>query len=312
MIDQELEDPEIIYSINGEDNTAWIIGCDSDICEIFIPYSIIYESKEYTITCICERAFYDSEVKSIQFADNSKLQIIEKEAFLNSSIESITIPSHVVELKDGWCRYTSKLKEINVSPDNKKYKTYENKIIIGKSNINQNNYDELLFCNRDTKNITIPNFIKHIKSYSFEDCNQLQTLEIPEDSQLQTIEDNSFAISSIKNIKIPSQVIRIGKCAFFKCDQLQRIEFSPDSKLQIIDDYSLDGLLIKSITIPSEVIQIGNCAFSDGIQIIEIHSNSKLKSINMKSIINSKNAILMIPGHLNIIIIPINNEDYEE
>ena len=42
-------------------------------------------------------------------------------AFLNSSIKSIVIPSSLTELKDGWCRGTSKLTNVTIAPDNLRF-----------------------------------------------------------------------------------------------------------------------------------------------------------------------------------------------
>ena len=47
----------IIYSINEEEKTAGVSGLNSESKEILIPYSIIYDTKEYVITSILNSSF---------------------------------------------------------------------------------------------------------------------------------------------------------------------------------------------------------------------------------------------------------------
>ena len=97
-------------------------------------------------------------------------------------------------------------------------------MIIGKSRIEESNYDCLIFCIRNIRQIKIPNFIEHICSYSFEICSQLELIEIPDDSKLQTIGKNAFSNSKIKSLRIPSSVTSIGEYAFHCCNNLCIIE----------------------------------------------------------------------------------------
>lgn len=43
------------------------------------------------------------KLKKVEFPIDSELEIIEKHAFGSTFIESLKIPSTVIELKDGWC-----------------------------------------------------------------------------------------------------------------------------------------------------------------------------------------------------------------
>ena len=59
-------------------------------------------------------------------------------------------------------------------------------MIIGKSTLEQEHYDVLVFCIRNIENIKIPDFIEIIDSYSFQECHKLQSVEFP--SNLKIIE----------------------------------------------------------------------------------------------------------------------------
>ena len=138
-----LEQDNIIYSINYEDNTASIIELHPTMYEIIIPRSINYESTEYTITSILEKSIQSPNIKSIQFPLDSELQTIEKNAFYYSKIERFTIPSSLTDLKEGWCDCVSYLNQVNVSPNNPRYKKYDDKMIIGKHNEQDAEYTDL-------------------------------------------------------------------------------------------------------------------------------------------------------------------------
>ena len=97
-------------------------------------------------------------------------------------------------------------------------------MFIGKCKIEESNYDCLVFCVRDIQEIKIPNFIKHICSYSFEYCEQLRIVEFSNNSKLQTIDRGAFSESKIKSIQIPSSVTSIGEKVFYHCNNLCIIE----------------------------------------------------------------------------------------
>lgn len=98
--------------------------------------------------------------------------------------------------------------------NNKYYKNYEenDKLIVGKSDINKEEFDTLVFACRDIKTISILSNIKKISSFAFTE-------------------------SSLESIYIPSYVKEIGLFAFGECSNLRHIEFSPNSELKIIDEF---------------------------------------------------------------------------
>lgn len=61
------------------------------------------------------------QLQHIEIPKDSNLKIINKLAFSFSSIENITITSKVIELKEGWSSFTSKLMNVKVSSDNPRY-----------------------------------------------------------------------------------------------------------------------------------------------------------------------------------------------
>lgn len=78
-------------------------------------------------------------------------------------IESLYIPESLVDLKDGLCLGTHGLRKIEINSNNQRYFLYnDNKMIIGKSSIENEYFDVIVFVACDVKKVIIPNFIKHI------------------------------------------------------------------------------------------------------------------------------------------------------
>lgn len=72
----EIEYDHVIYSLNSIKKTASVIGFDNCTNEIFIPKSLIHLKKEYLITFIQKSSFEGSGIKSIEFANDSQIQVI--------------------------------------------------------------------------------------------------------------------------------------------------------------------------------------------------------------------------------------------
>lgn len=256
------KEDSITYIVDKNDKTAGVIECNSPKEKIIIPRFVEYESTEYQVITIFTKFIKNKTIKTIEFPSDSKLQTIDSEAFLFSSIECLTIPSEVTNLIKGWCIDTPKLSKVIVSPMNRRFCLFDDQIIIGKTSIEQSDYDCLVFCCRTAKQVTIPNFIKYIDSYSFDQ-------------------------SALESIVIPSEVIEIGAGAF-SCRHLQHIEFASNSKLQRIEEYAFLYTSFQSITIPSEVIDIKEGCFYGTPKLTKISVsplNKRYRSIDDKMIV---------------------------
>ena len=216
----------------------------------------------------------------IEIPFNSELQIIEREAFSSTIIEELFLPSNVSKLCDGWASFTQDLIEVTIDPNNKYYKNYEEneKLIFGKSNIDSDEFDVLVFACRNIKSFVIPPNIKIIASNAFED-------------------------SDIEEIYIPSQITQICESAFAGCEELRKIVIPPDSNLQTIEINAFEESTITSIYIPPHVTQINEDAFRGckNLHIIEFDENIDIRSIIPNKLfnkINSIDSIAMIPANL--------------
>ena len=178
-------------------------------------------------------------------------------------------------------------------------------MIIGKTNIESNDYNCLVFCVRNIKDIIITDSIKQIissiTSNIQSEVNGFKSFNyttIP--NFIKNICSYAFAQSLIKSIIIPNEVIRIGKGAFCSCYQLQHVDFLKDSKLQIIDAKAFYSTSIEIITIQSGVIRIGKSAFRlcRKLKGIKFAQDSKLQIIEKKTFFSSSIESIAIPSEV--------------
>lgn len=261
------------------------------------------------------------KLKSIKFSPDSELQTIRYQAFFDTDIESIEIPSTVTTLEEGWCSNMESLINVKIRENNKRYKNFNDQIVIGKSDINNDNYDVLVFVSRDVKELQIPSFIKIIGSYSFyksniekidlpneitdiqssafQCCDQLKIFEIHPDSNLQNIGQYCFSGSSIESIYIPKHIKKIHQAVFLS-SSLKSVEFAPDNELQVIGSDAFAESQITEITIPIHVREIETNAFNQCFDIIDfnIPINSELVTIRKEAFYNTPIEHLYIPSKL--------------
>ncbi|KAK8838602.1 hypothetical protein M9Y10_033234 [Tritrichomonas musculus] len=130
-----------------------------DIVEAIIPSSI---------EVICSYSFqYCSKLERVEIPPDSKLRVIDFWSFIDSSIRSIQIPDHVVRIGKNAFRNNKELTRIEIS-----------------QNSELQSFGDLCFNGSSINSIFVPSQISEI---SFYECQQLQIIEIDENSHIQTI-----------------------------------------------------------------------------------------------------------------------------
>ncbi|KAK8881248.1 hypothetical protein M9Y10_003982 [Tritrichomonas musculus] len=291
----------LVYSINKIEKTAEVIGCILEKSTITIPSKIIYETHEYTVIGIYQKAFKKTKcIKTVQFPLDSKLKTIGKRAFYLSQIESISIPVNLQEIHEesfSNCRY---LHEIRIL-------TNSNLKFIGKN----------AFYGCPFEYINIPSSLIKIGERAFYFCYQLRQVYISNDSNLQIIEKEAFAYSSIENISIPKNLKELKEGCFKETFNLNKIDVSPNNQMYKVYDNSFiisksspekeyfDTLFfstrdIENVIIPDFIEIIAKYAFDrcKKIRNVKIPINSKLQIIECNAFSSSSIEKIILPCHL--------------
>jgi len=92
--------------------------------------------------------------------------------------------------------------------------------------------------NDKIRHVYLPDTLKTIGKFAFEDCLQLKTINLPDG--LISLEDGCFYHSTINSITIPASVKKIGLAAFSACYALERINVNEENP----DFVSLNGVLL--------------------------------------------------------------------
>ena len=105
---------DLFYIINEEEKAASVVKSKSRVSSINIPRFIFVNSDSYTVTSIADEAFIFSGIKSIHISENSEIRSIGNNAFFESNIEYLELPSDISDLKEDWNSGIFFLKQIKV------------------------------------------------------------------------------------------------------------------------------------------------------------------------------------------------------
>lgn len=115
------------------------------------------------------------------------------------------------------------------------------------------------------KSVVLPETVKDIYDYAFENCSSLEAIEMPGVTRI--FEGAFNACTSLKTIEMP-MVKTIGSSAFEKCSSLKTIEMS---SVESIGSYAFFGCSsLEAVTIPPQTEYIGYMAFCQCSQLREV------------------------------------------
>ncbi|KAK8847853.1 hypothetical protein M9Y10_018888 [Tritrichomonas musculus] len=296
----KIEQNGFSFILNENNLKASIFRCLSISNDVFVPKSIKHNLKEYNVTRIIENSFKSNKVKSIRFSDDSKLEVIEKNSFLYSSLEEIVIPSSVTQIESSAFSECYQLKKIEFAP-NSKLRTIESNT----------------FYYTSIENIMIPSHVTKICEFAFCECEELKKIEFEENSELKIIENGAFADSSLQSISLPSSLENLGEESFNYTPLLNHVNFSEnnnryryldgqfiieksDSKSDIFDTIIFARRDIETAVIPPFIKRIAPYAFYYCYKLKDVTfcDRSELKSIGKFAFCGSSIECLTIPPSL--------------
>ena len=182
------------------------------------------------VTTIGEWAFYDCSSQSSVTIPNSVTSIGTGAFYECSELTSVTIPNSVINIGDGVFWGTGLT-----------YPIY--------------NANCFAFMPRSYSGAyAIPDGIKQIAGFAFQDC------------------------ANLASVTIPNSVVTIGRDAFGVCNSLTSIEF-PNSVTSIGNECCVNCQNLVSIIIGSGVISIGNNAFEDCLSLTDVYMRSSFPPV---------------------------------
>ena len=171
--------------------------------------------------------FNQAHIKTCEFDENCPLKVIPNSTFNCTSLKTISLPKDLFSFERNWAIYT-KITQIDIPPTNP-YLTYidiQHKIIAGKTDPQSPVFDLLIYACRDVQNANIPASIRHISSYAFQGCKNLQTLQFAAGSSINTLGDRCFCeCESLLHVSLPAGLQKYGEFIFRECESLQTFDF---------------------------------------------------------------------------------------
>ena len=243
----EITIPENITSI-GRFAFAW---CKS-LREITIPAKVerigecaFHQCYDYT--------HYSGGLKTVTFAENSRLTTIEEHAFYKCMyLEKIEIPASVTSIGGYAFNSCEDLKELAFAP-NSQLKS------IGEYAFGAVSTDTV---SPAYTSVQIPASVSEIGEGAFYHCLELKTVVFEEGSQLKALGDSVFVdCGNLETVELPSGITKIGVGAFANCGSLK--EFTIPSDVETIGKMAFAFCVkLEKITIPKSVKKIGQAAFA--------------------------------------------------
>lgn len=136
------------------------------------------------------------------------------------------------------------------------------------------------FKNTALTSITIPDTVKSVGSYCFEECKQLTGVVLP--TSLTKLETATFRKCSVlETITIPAKVTTIDGDAFYDCTALKTVTFVDETKITSLGTYAFGKCSsLETIVIPSSLTEIPQYLFTEDSALKSVTLPEKITKIN--------------------------------
>lgn len=216
--------------------------------------------------------------------DGKTVNAIGENAFFNSSITAIKLPSSIRSIGKNAFHSCTSLGSISLPAG---ITTIESNAFRGCTGL---------------KAVTLPSSLKKLGAQAFYQCSALASIALP--TSLTSIGDWAFAYcTNLTGMAIPGSVTTMGSSVFYECKSLSRCSIESTTRLSALGDStffdctSLKSFTIPStvkavpancfvgcrsmtsVTIPSAVTTIGQNAFADCVSLSGVKLSSNLRKI---------------------------------
>ena len=142
--------------------------------------------------------------------------------------------------------------------------------------------------------------VNRIGKRAFEDCKQLESVEIPE--SVLVIEEEAFAgCERLSKVIMPPSLRKMMRGIFKDCTGLEEVEFP--SKLLLISFDTFQGCIsLKKVRLPENLIKIDNNTFNGCVSLENIELPETVKEIGICAFSNCKSLqAIRIPQEVTVI-----------
>ena len=230
------------YRLYPNDRNAVFMGVDDFLFQETETVEILSHVKYGSVRCAVTRT--DQDALKGETAHTLVIPTTLKEigpyafAYMQN-LKRVVIPSSVRTIKRGAFAGCTNLSSITIEPGVR--------LIEGTS-----------FAGTGITSITIPNTVKDLQTYVFEDCKKLKTVKLPDG--IKKIGECLFmGCESLTSVVVPPTVTEIGERAYYDCKSLSSVTL-PEGLVKICDGAFSDTSLT-SLVIPSTVMEMGTWAF---------------------------------------------------
>lgn len=286
---------------------------------IIIPETIRYQGKQYTVTQIGNRAFYEaSKLTAIQLPNT--IQIIGKRAFGDcKALKEIYIPVSVNKIEDWAFSSCTNLKSLRI-PQNVAYIGEDvfsgceklRSLEAADNNPYFTTLDGVLY-DKDVKTLikvpdtrssyTFPATVTSFLGGAFQGNKNITAIDLPD--SIKTIPHHAFQdCSALKSFHIPANIVFIGISAFMRCSAMESFHVEERNKNFSSQDgvlYNFDKtILIKcperkaKVLLAESVKEIDAYAFAWCKQLTEVTLPENVAIIGMSAFVQSELKTLKI------------------
>ena len=217
---------------------------------------------------------------------------INSEALKGETAHTLVIPSSVKEIGPYAFAYMQNLKRV-VIPSS--VRTIKRGAFAGCTNLSSITIEPGVrliegtsFAGIGITSITIPNTVKDLQTYVFEDCKKLKTVKLPDG--IKKIGECLFmGCESLTSVVVPPTATEMGERAYYDCKSLSSVTL-PEGLLKIGDGAFMRTPITK-LVIPSTVVEMGTWAFfcpkltsvtlparfNDPMVLVDVFDNSSTK-----------------------------------
>ena len=111
----EVDSCEYELFSKGGNLHAVLSSVKSEDSSLTIPASVESDGNTYVVIGIAPRALRQTHVEVLDFASDSQVKLLGKDALYCHTLKKATLPASLETLATGWCNFTLKLVDLSVS-----------------------------------------------------------------------------------------------------------------------------------------------------------------------------------------------------